>query len=186
MTDVRQETLNQEEKFKAKFNRSFSEGNDLTSIRCPICTEEIDGANIKDISNEFADHLVAKHHEEILDQTMIERNAELAETHVETEFSPGIIGTVTESDKRGILSPLSDARPFLAPKGDDIETSHSGIICPKCILHVQGDDDAELTNNLRRHWDSAHRGKGKSKTVWEDSPYSREASRNITPTRKVR
>ncbi len=157
----------------------------MTSIRCPVCNEEITGEDIKEITEEFADHLSSRHGEDILDRSMIERNAELAMSHVETEFTPGIVGTV-EGERRGVLSPPGSARPFLAPNGDDFQISHSGIICPKCALHIHGYEDAELTNNLRRHWDSAHRGKGRSETIWEDSPYSKGPSRNITPTRKVK
>ncbi len=158
----------------------------MTLIRCPVCNEELEGDGIKELTNQFADHLSGKHGEDILDRQMIERNAELAERHVETEFIPGITGAAVGWEGREILAPPSAARPFLAPEGDDVDLTHSGIICPKCVLHVRGDDDAELTNNLRRHWDSAHRGTVQSRTVWEDSPYSREPSRNITPTRKVK
>lgn len=104
----------------------------MTTIRCPVCSEFLDGDGESELTRALLEHM-----------TNVHDMQESALTGTEgREHRPEL----WEGMKRGTV-------PYDREPGEDIEES---VLCPYCVSRIYGHDGEDLSINLRAHLKEAH------------------------------
>lgn len=155
-------------------------GVDLTTIKCPICGEMIEGSGAYELTMELRNHLVAAHDMKDLRTMDVLMPSEVRKEGERMEAQPPCpdVGPAAPldmpKDRRAMESEnvrgeclQGPANPLDAPKSPEQRARLEGtgkamgtpalmLYCPICGEPIGGQTDADLTDQLQKHMRMAH------------------------------